>query len=301
MKREEAPIGIDWVVQQVLKNLLMHIEPVVHLRKRLSSRQNDPLVSVGSYFDSQWRTYRNAIVSLNLSVHAANVLEIGPGPILANGIRFIAEGAASYTALDRFDLLRRDREVRRAYRELIGRLSCEQQRRCLGLITDGRDGRLFDSRIQSVVAKIEEGAGKLGLGKWDFVVSFDVLEHVDDLVATMRTVRDLLKPGGVMVHRVDVGAHNVTADVHRLSHLAFSDWAWRMISSKRAICNRFRPSEFLRAAESLGFETVQYERTTLLCPETVASIRPRLWKKFANCSFEDLATVDFVWIAKSPA
>ncbi len=220
-RSKQASIRIDWVVQQALKNLLMHMEPVVYLRKRLSSRENGTLVNIGRYFDSQWQTYLSAILSLNLAVDNANVLEIGPGPILANGIRFIAEGAARYTAIDRFDILRRDGPVRRAYHELVARLSLEQQQRCLGLIADQTGGRLFDSRIESVVAKIEECGEQLDRGRWDFVVSFDVLEHVDDLTGTLRAIRTLLKPGGVMIHRVDVGADNVTANVHRLAHLVF--------------------------------------------------------------------------------
>ncbi len=298
---EGRQVGIRWAAEQALKNLLMHFGPVVYLRKRLFSLQNDPLSSIGSYFDVQWQTYRDAIAGVNLSVDSSDVLEIGPGPILANGVHFIAEGAASYTALDRFDLLRRDSQVRSAYQELIRRLPSDQQQRCLGLIAEGDRGKLFDERIQNIVAKIEEPGGQLGSGKWDFVVSFDVLEHVDDLAGTMRTVRSLLKPGGMMVHRVDVTIHNAAEDVHRLAHLAFSDRAWRRFSSRRAICNRYRPSEFLEAAESLGFETLRYEPTTMLTREDVARIRPRLWKKFANCSFEDLAVLDFVWIAKAPA
>ena len=294
----KALVGIDWVAQQVLKNLLMHIEPIAYLRKRLASRQNDPLSIVGSYFDFQWQIYRDAISGVTLSVNGANVLEVGPGPILANGIHFIAEGAASYTALDRFDLLRRDHEVKHAYREMIGRLPREQQERCRGLITEGDDRKLFNDRIQSVIGKVEEADRKLGTGRWDFLVSFDVLEHVDDLEATFRNFRKLLKPGGIMVHRVDVGAHNVAPDVHRLAHLAFSDRAWRAIASKRAICNRFRPSEFRVAAETAGFETLSFEATTRLTPEEVTGIRPRLSSKFARCSLEDLAILDFVWIAR---
>jgi SAM-dependent methyltransferase len=292
---------MDWIVQQVLKNLLMHVEPIVYLRKRLFSRENDPLSSIGEYFDFQWQTYRDAIAGAKLSFGSTNILEVGPGPILANGVRSIAEGATSYTALDRFDLLRRDIAVRRAYKELIDRLPDEQRQRCLGLITEGSEARMFDDRIQSIVGKIEDSTEKLANGKWDFVVSFDVLEHVDDLTATLRSIRRLLKPGGVMVHRVDVTIHNATPDTHRLAHLGLSDQLWRMISSRRAVCNRFRPSEFLLAANNLGFETLCYQPTTMLTQEEIARIRPKLWKKYASCSFEDLAVLDFVWIARAPA
>ena len=57
----DKPIGIDWVVQEVLKNSLMHLEPVVRLRKRFFSRQNDPGARIGDYFDLQWETYSRAL------------------------------------------------------------------------------------------------------------------------------------------------------------------------------------------------------------------------------------------------
>jgi len=294
-------VGFDWAVRESVKNALMLVPPIVHLRKRFFSRENDPLARIGEYCDLQWRTYGNAIRLSGATLEKADVLELGPGPILANGIRFIAEGAASYTALDRFDVIRRDHEVIQAYRELISHFPPEQQRKCSGLVTDNPGRRLFDNRIESVVAKIEEASDEIGGRKWDFVVSFDVLEHIDDLAATMRTIRSLLKPGGMMIHRVDVTIHNAPTDVHRLSHLVFSERAWRMISSRRAVCNRIRPSEFLAVAKAVGFETLHFEPTTLLDQEDVAAIRPRLSKKFADCSFEDLAVLDFVWIARAPA
>ncbi len=85
--------------------------------------------------------------------------------------------------------------------------------------------QVIRNRIRSLVAKIEEADGKIGVGELDFVVSFDVLEHIDDLVAAMRTIRRLLKPSGVMIHRVDVTVHNATTDVHRFAHLTPSDRA----------------------------------------------------------------------------
>jgi SAM-dependent methyltransferase len=296
--QEGRLLGIDWVLRQVLMNLLMQISPVVYLRKRLFSRQNNPLARIGLN-DGQWQAYRDAIADAKLAVEGADILEIGPGPILANGVRFIAEGAKSYTALDRFDLLRRDPEVKQAYRELIALLPYEQQQRCPGLIAE-QNGALFDQRIKSIVAKIEDALEKVGLGQLDFIVSFDVLEHVDDLATTMRTIRRLLRPGGVMIHRVDVTVHNAPSGIHRLAHLTFSESTWQLISSNRAVCNRIRPSEFLAVAERQGFETLHFQPTRTLTPESIAAIRPKLSDKFARCAFDDLAVLDFVWIARSP-
>jgi SAM-dependent methyltransferase len=293
------PLGKSWILREAAKNFAMHFEPVVRLRKRIFAKQNNPHALIGEYFDLQWQTYTSALQESGLRVAGADVLEFGTGPVLANGVRFIAEGAASYTALERFDLLRRDVAVREAYRQLIRGLPAEQQERCRGLIREDSSPCLFDARIKSVVKKVEETVAEVEQAKWDFVISFDALEHVDDLFSTLRSIRSFLKPGGVMIHRVDVGAHNVTSNVHRLAHLTVSDRVWRMLSSKRAICNRVRPREFRTIADSLGFETLRFEPTTVLTREDIETIRPKLWKRFAQASFEDLAVLDFVWVARS--
>jgi SAM-dependent methyltransferase len=295
----EQPLGKTWILREAAKNFAMHFEPVVRLRKRIFAKQNDPRLLIGEYFDFQWQTYCNALQESGLRVAGAEVLELGTGPVLANGVRFIAEGAASYTALERFDLLRRDTEVREAYRQLIKRLPPEAQQRCRGLIRDDSSPGLFDRRIRCVVKKIEDSVAEIEPAKCDFVFSFDALEHVDDLFSTLQSIRSLLKPGGVMIHRVDVGAHNVNSNVHRLAHLTVSDGVWRMLSSKRAICNRARPNEFKTIAASLGFETLRFEPTTVLTREDIETIRPTLWQRFAQAPFEDLAVLDFVWVARS--
>jgi len=228
----------------------------------------------------------------------ATVLELGTGPILANAVRFIANGAATYTGVDRFDLIRRDAVVRRAYRELIENLSASERERCEGLIAPDGAAEIFDDRIRFVVAQSEEIAGRLPPKSYDLIVSFDVLEHVDDLCATLRNLRELLKPEGLMVHRVDVSAHNVGPEIHPLAELVFSEQLWKAISSGRAIYNRLRPSEFINTAELLGFETMRFERTKMLSNKDIDAVRHKLWGRFSGCSYEDLATLDFRWCAR---
>ena len=289
------------MLREAAKNALMYIPPVVRLRKRIFSRENDPADRIGAYGDLQWRIYGEMIERCGASVERADVLELGPGPILANGVRFIARGAASYTGVDRFNLLRRDTRVRDAYRQLIESLPPAQRKICSGLISPDNGGEVFDDRIRSVVASSEDVDSQVPFGKYDLVVSFDVLEHVDDIGATLRSVRTLLKPGGLMIHRVDVTAHNVAADVHPLAQLVFSNKQWSRISSRRAIYNRARPSEFFDTAERLGFQTLIFERTRMLSHDEINAIRSLLWGHYARCSYEDLATLDFVWCARSPS
>jgi hypothetical protein len=87
-----------------------------------------------------------------------HILEIGPGPILANGIRFIAAGAASYTALERYNLFRTDEAVRSVYLDLIDSLPPEERKRCEGLIGDNSNTSAFDQRIQMKKLCIEEAS-----------------------------------------------------------------------------------------------------------------------------------------------
>lgn len=291
----------SYVLSEISKAALMQLPGVSWLRKRIYSRELDATEQVFEHYKAQWRVYRAALDAAGVDLRAARVVELGPGPLLVNGIHFIAAGAASYSALDRYPVLRTDTTIRQTYRKLIRSLSPAEQEACAGLVLDADTGPVFDDRIHNVVVFAEEAAKTVPAGAFDIAVSFNFMEHVIDLPRVIGGIGHLLRVGGVMVHRVDVATHAARQRFHPLSQLTVSELTWKMMGAKvRALPNRVRPSEYLAAAERAGFRTTSYEITNQLAAERVRAIRPYLALRFRNCPAADLSTLDFVWVARSP-
>jgi len=295
-----AGFPASYMMREVAKNMLMCVPGVTAIRKRIFSRENDPLEKVFDHHGTQWRLFKKALEISGVELSGSDVIELGSGPVLGNAIYFIANGAASYTACDRYNLLRTDKAVKNAYRELIGRLPIEQRERCQRLVAPDSSSHVFDSRVRSVVTMVEELGSGLPASGYDLVVSFNMLELVNDVGRALSGVRHILKPGGVMIHRVDLSNHGACDAVHSLAHLTVPRPIWLLMGSRRALPNRVRPSEFLAIADKLGFCTLQYEVTTRLDEAQVDDARAHLLREFADCAVEDLATLDFVWVARSP-
>ncbi|MGI0149196.1 MAG: hypothetical protein ACREDF_06665, partial [Thermoplasmata archaeon] len=122
-------------------------------------------------------------------------------------------------------------------------------------------------------------------------------EHVEDLGVTLANMKTLLHPSGFMVHRVDVSTHTVRTDIHPLWQLTVPDTVWRMMYSVRAYPNRVRPATYREIAARLGLETLHYGVTTRIPEPSMEAIRPRLRARYAALPFDDLSTLDFVWVA----
>jgi SAM-dependent methyltransferase len=283
------------VIRDVVKNALMYVPGVTTARKRIFSCQNDPLAEALQH--GQWAAYKAAAERSGVELRGADTIELGSGPILGNAVLFIANGAASYTACDRYDLFRTDDAARKAYRQQIASLPAGQRARCDGMIMPEGAARIFDRRVRTVVAMVEGLDLRLPSASFDLVVSFNMLEHVNDLKRTLNALRGILKPNGVMIHRVDVSNHGPRKTIHPLAHLTVSRSLWLLMGSRRAIPNRVRPSSFLAAAHQVGFRTLLYEATTRLEEAQVEPARERLRPEFAGCSLDDLATLDFLWVA----
>lgn len=93
--------------------------------------------------------------------------------------------------------------------------------------------------------------GLENLSPVDFICSTSVLEHVPEreLPRLLAQCRRLLKPGGVMTHRVDYHDHYTGGfDFYR-----YPAWAWRIFNPSTHFQNRLRHQDYVRLLD--GFST----------------------------------------------
>ncbi len=77
-------------------------------------------------------------------------------------------------------------------------------------------------RIRSVAADLNQPFARLGEGAFDVVVAIEVIEHLQDPIAFLRSVRSLLAPGAVAV----VTTPNVDGFSSRLRYLRRGQLRW---------------------------------------------------------------------------
>lgn len=230
------------------------------------------------------------------------VLECGPGDSLGVGFLALAHGAASYCAIDRFPVAFDLSSERRVFASLRDGLTAEERARVDAAIELGDGGyRAKDDRLayhNSI--SLEEAARRFAGEGFDVIFSNAVLEHVGDLESSLRSMRELLAPSGVMLHDVDLRSHQ-RFEKHPLQFLEYSPFLWRAMTSNTGEPNRCRLPAYRAILERLGFEDVRFRVTQRFDASLVEEVRPRLAEPFRGIDPKDLEVAIFIVTARAPA
>jgi len=113
--------------------------------------------------------------------------------------------------------------------------------------------------------------------RWDLVLSYAALEHVEDLHGFMRACWRGLKSGGSMHHMVDLSGHGVLEDpVPPLDFQTYPGWLWRLMYPVGQRVTRRHAREYVAAARDVGFDAVVLRPDRTAPPEYV----DWMWRHF---------------------
>jgi len=73
----------------------------------------------------------------------------------------------------------------------------------------------------------------------DFIYSQSVLQYIDDLDGTLLTMKNWLKPNGLMSHSIDLSSIGLTKNWN--SHWTFSDMEWKIMKAGKSFIITRRP------------------------------------------------------------
>jgi SAM-dependent methyltransferase len=242
-ERVVSPLAVSaTVVKEIGKNLLMTIPAVSRLRAK---RGRTALPPEPDQLQRYVFDLFESVTTHSGNIAGKSVLEIGPGDNLVTGLAFMAAGAKSYTALDRFPGDYASDDARRWYRLLADHWS-------YGDWPVGLDPDRFPDHpaVFSKGHAVESAGG--GLDRYDVVCSFAVGEHVSDIDQFARLTHDALSPGGVAVHVIDFGGHQWNRFGDPFLFLKFPDAVWQMMGSARGEPNRVRFDAFKSCFERAG-------------------------------------------------
>jgi hypothetical protein len=251
-----------------------------------------------------------------LNPHPGRIAELGPGDSIGVGLAALLSGADSYTALDVIRHAKAERNLKvleelvelfAARADIPGDEELPTTRPYLAdyrfpadILTPERLARtLAGPRLAGLRTALREpcppGApiqykvpwnrrDVIEPGSLDMIFSQAVLEHVDDLRMTYRTMHAWLAEGGFLSHQIDFRCHQTAKEWN--GHWAYSDPVWWAIRGGRPyLINRCSHSVHLRLLAEEGF-TVVCDRTFSL-PSGLR--RDRLAPRFRDMPDEDLS------------
>lgn len=253
-----------YVLRHIAQNLLMGIHMVksaaMRWHKTGMCRSKDRVLPVMAKF-------LNMLEAAGRSVKDKIVLELGPGQTPDLLFAALLYGAKKVIALDINKYLKSDlydlnlyKETREWIRDAVNRGELPLAETFNGeryatelpqiplsdLYFSVYDGRRFPLEDESV----------------DIIWTKSVLEHVREPTVMIREMKRVLKPGGIMLHIIDLRDHTTLENGKDwLRFLRYSDMLWNLMTGNRSTwANRLRAFQWKNLFEETGFKLI-YEDT----------------------------------------
>ncbi|MEQ8247527.1 MAG: methyltransferase domain-containing protein [Alphaproteobacteria bacterium] len=259
------------------------------------------------------RVYEDYLRYGEIEAFRGSVCEIGPGDNLGVALRILGGGAEEVVSIDRF-YSRRDE----AYQQAVYQVLADTYG--LGHLFQGD---VAESNVQQLTylpaTPAEQFFGTAG-GRFDFIVSRAVLEHLTDPIAALSQMSAALKSGGMMIHRIDLRDHGMFPRHRSLEFLTVSDPVYRRMTQNSGRPNRVLVDRYRRWLNESGLSgrilvsRLAGVRTELdpACWQELAvdvreqalresaHVRSRLARSLAKTSDQDLAVSGIVLVARKP-
>jgi hypothetical protein len=307
--------------RRVLLNALTFVPGVTALPpvKRILQRRVTGTGGTDSarYCYSVWLRHLVLAADNGHNTSPKSVAELGPGDSIGVGLAALLSGAGRYFAFDVvahanpernlaiFDDLvvlfqaQADIPNNAELPEVSPRLNDYSFPRAI-LTADRLRQALAPERLARIRASVKDCASSESLiqyrAPWyneqviehnsiDMIFSQAVLEHVDQLLETYRTMRLWLAPEGLMSHMIDLKSHGWAEEWN--GHWIYSDFMWKLMRGKDVwLINREPASRHIKMLSDEGFRIVCQDRTTL--PSKVT--RRQLATRFRDMPEDDLTT-----------
>lgn len=248
----------------------------------------------------------------------ASIAELGPGDSLGIGLSALLSGAEKYYALDviRYSNTERNLQVFEELVKLFRSKSMPSEsefpnmRPKLPLIsfpahilTDEKLKLLLDEkRLDRIRASIRACDQKqpekedcmicyevpwfdssvIRQESVDMIISQAVLQHVNDLPGTYRSMNAWLKKDGIMSHNIDL--KSMGSSDHWYGHWTYSELEWKIVKGrKKYLINREPYSVHIRLADENGFKVVKEIKDIQALPD-----RNQFSGQYRNMKDEDM-------------
>lgn len=280
---------------------------------RLETRSGTPhnAFSFNESLDYIETVYRDYVTQAGGEPIQGRVAEIGPGDNFGVALMLLAAGAREVHAIDRYRPLRDPERQRAIYRGL-------SERHGMAHLFEGTPD---EESIRGLVRHVGEPAETF-FAQWplefDAILSRAVMEHLYDPLKALDDMAAALRPGGVLVHFVDLRDHGMFAGRHPLTFLTVPDAIYRAMTRNSGRPNRVLLTDYRRWLEESGltgnilvtrlvgiedkveppapWDAIDREARAR-AERAVCAIRPRLARRFRHLPDRDLAIAGILLVA----
>jgi len=228
-----------------------------------------------------------SLLPAGLNLAGESVCEIGPGDCLASTAFFIAKGAAHV------DLVELQPPVVNAKQLQVLTILKEQGFSIsLDVITNSDTLKMNEQYVSYHRQHMENYEV---VNQHGFLFSHNVMEHVEDLPSVFKAAYRALRPGGQMLHVVDLGGHDKFEDpIPPLDFQTYPDWLFGWMFPVHCRCTRRFLCDYRQAAEAAGFKQVEIRALRTADQAYVESIHKKLRPAARNQPKEDIAVIEFI-------
>lgn len=239
--------------------------------------------------------------------------EIGPGDNFGVAMLLLADGADVVHAIDRYYSKRDPIRQRHIYEALTSEAKADT-------LFNGppSENTMCGLHYHSGIAA-ENYFAQCG-HQFDAILSRAVMEHLYDPIGALSDMANSLKPGGRLVHRIDLRDHGMFADHHPLTFLTIGDSLYHRMTAQSGRPNRVLVNYYrdwldqsglkgeIRITRLAGvdgeiepsiWENIdQKQRNEAL--NCVTSIQRRLTRHYRSINPKDLAVAGITLVATKP-
>jgi hypothetical protein len=239
---------------------------------------------------------RSALANMpaGLSLTGKNACEVGSGDCLAAISFFLGLGARHVDVFEMSDPLVNEKQV-----EVLNRIKAHGLPADVNMIRGGPNYELDTQRVQFHKCYMEQFKGEALV---DFLFSFSVLEHVEDLDGFFGASFRIMSPGSYMVHIIDLGGHSEFEDpMPPLDFQTYPDWLFDLMYPPYYRATRRFVSDYRAAAERHGFKIIDVKPVRTASPEYVDKIWSKLRPQARSHPHSEVGVIEFALIARKDA
>jgi hypothetical protein len=229
----------------------------------------------------------------NLDLRGKAACEVGAGDCLASASCFLARGASKVNIIEVEPPVINEKQVQvlKALREQglpIDETIIQK--------TNHQGLQLDPARVAYHTGFMEQFQPR---EQHEFLFSFSVMEHVEDLSAFYNSCHRVVAPGGWMLHQIDLGGHELFEDpLPPLDFQTYPDWLFRLMYPKFHRATRRFIDEHVDAVKRAGFQVEKIVPTRKADETYLRQLWPQLRSAARKRPFADVQVVEFALLAR---
>lgn len=286
-----------------------------------STHSNKSIAESLAYIDAVYTDYCHYAQLTPETIRGQRIVELGCGDNVGVALKFLADGAEQVICIDKFYSVRDVEKERMIYVELRKTLSPSQQEAFDRAVDLNGSIKLNEQRLRCVYGiELNDFVAGYTEQAFDVVLSRAVIEEIYEPGKLLRAADTLLKPGGLMIHKIDLSDYGMFSNggMNPLTFLTIPEWLYRRMASESAIPNRKLISYYRDLITRIDYEVQIFITSVIgageIVPhklsieagadygpselELIEKIRPKLQPEFANMSNTELLVSGIFLVAK---